>query len=317
MPGHTVFDRHSLPLSYEYVDAATLPTSWSWSNVNGVNYMTKNLNQHIPQYCGACWAHAAMSSFADRIKIARKGKGIDINLSIQAVLNCGASMAGSCHGGSASGTFQFIQETGSVPFETCQTYQACSSDNDDGLCPQGNYECSAINTCRTCNFHAKDGGTCVGVAHFPNATVAEFGMLPPNDTNAMMAEIYARGPIACSINAGPMDTYTGGIINDDTTSKDTDHVVSIYGWGTDSSSGLQYWIIRNSWGEYWGEMGHFRIVRGRDQLGIEGNCAWVTPGAWSVSNYPCYEDGSNCPPSTEFYVDPALEVPWYMYEKSQ
>jgi len=55
--------------------------------------------QHIPHYCGSCWAHGAISSLMDRIKIAQKGKGTDINLSIQYILNCGAESAGSCHGG--------------------------------------------------------------------------------------------------------------------------------------------------------------------------------------------------------------------------
>jgi len=32
-----------------------LPESFSWKDVDGVNYVTKMLNQHIPTYCGSCW----------------------------------------------------------------------------------------------------------------------------------------------------------------------------------------------------------------------------------------------------------------------
>ena len=97
---------------------ADLPVEWNWNDVNGTSCLTKQLNQHIPQYCGSCWAHAALSSLADRIKIARNCAAEDINLSIQFVLNCGGDVAGSCHGGSVTGAYQFIHEFGSVPFDT-------------------------------------------------------------------------------------------------------------------------------------------------------------------------------------------------------
>ena len=45
--------------------------------------LTANLNQHIPTYCGSCWAHAAFSSIADRLKIMSKGQQRDIIPSVQ------------------------------------------------------------------------------------------------------------------------------------------------------------------------------------------------------------------------------------------
>jgi hypothetical protein len=46
-----------------------------------------------------------MSALADRIKIAngKHSHSPDVNLAIQFILNCGADVAGSCHGGSHSG----------------------------------------------------------------------------------------------------------------------------------------------------------------------------------------------------------------------
>ena len=58
-----------------------LPEQWIWNDVNSTNYLTNVRNQHIPQYCGSCWAHAATSAISDRIKIARNAAWPDINIS--------------------------------------------------------------------------------------------------------------------------------------------------------------------------------------------------------------------------------------------
>jgi len=75
----------------------------------------------ILRYCGSCWAHAALSSLADRINIYRRyyhglnqTYGDDVNLSIQFLLNCGGERAGSCHGGSSILAYKFIHEYGFV-----------------------------------------------------------------------------------------------------------------------------------------------------------------------------------------------------------
>jgi hypothetical protein len=67
------------------------------------------------------------------------------------------------------------------------------------------------------------------------------------------------------------------VFADESFSQDTNHIVSIVGWETNKDTGLS-WIIRNSWGEYWGEMGFMRLVAGKNLLGIEEAVAWATPG---------------------------------------
>jgi len=170
-----------------------LPQEFSWGNVQNVSYLTRTLNQHVPQYCGSCWAHGAISSLGDRIKIARKGMtGPDITLSIQYILNCGTEVAGSCYGGSATGVYEFIKQVGSVPFESCQTYLSCSADSQEGFCGNVDTTCSKINTCRTCNTFSAFGGKCVEIDEYPNATIAEYGTYSL-ETDKIKAEIFARG----------------------------------------------------------------------------------------------------------------------------
>ena len=88
--------------------------------------------------------------------------------------------------------------------------------------------------------------------------------------------IIHMGPLAVALNANPLQTYTGGIL-DKTSSQcpisGMNHAVTMVGYG--SESGKDYWIIKNSWGKSWGEDGYFRIRRGTGCCGI--NC-YITTG---------------------------------------
>ena len=275
-----------------YHTPETLPQAFAWNNVAGVNYLTKNLNQHIPVYCGSCWAHGSISSLADRIKIRRKAAWPDINLSIQFLLNC--QMGGSCNGGDHLATYKAIHEYGSIPYDDCMIYQACSSDSSEQECKNNKqmFECTATNICKTCDTFTNRGGTCSPIMHYPNATIASYGAV--KGSSDMMAEIYKNGPIACGINAEEIVDYTGGVLDLPHKPKMINHIISVVGWGYDGAINKQYWLIRNSWGSYWGELGFLRLVLGENQLGIEKTCAFAIPGNWTMQNVPCYEDGSNC-----------------------
>merc|ERR1712153_290971 len=283
------------PLPHEYLATSQLPTNFSWCDHEGVNYCTKSLNQHIPQYCGSCWAHGSVSALGDRIKIARKGKGIDINLSVQHMLNCGG--VGSCYGGSVDGPYQWLhkisQSGGGISYDTSNPYMACSSDSKQGFCGSADWTCKPENVARTCSTFPPSG-FCGAIKNYPNATISEYGSISGAD--AMAKEIFARGPISCGIDASPILKYTGGIAS--MAGEEVDHVISIVGWGTEGDK--QYWQVRNSWGEYWGEMGFIRVEKGNNALQLESQCSWAVPdkvtGGWldAASNYRCYEDGTNC-----------------------
>lgn len=299
LPAINIPDERSSPLPITYINPSDLPQSFSWNNVDGRSYLTHMLNQHIPQYCGSCWAHSSMSSLADRIKIIQyfyeenlQKENDEINLSIQFLLNC-ASDAGSCTGGSALRAYKFIHEYGFIPYDTCQSYIACSSDSQEGFCPWVDTSCSSdMDVCKSCNSFNQG---CNAISDFPYATVAEYGS-ELDDVNAIKAEIYTRGPIKAAVNGTAIKNYTGGIYSDSSLENmGHSHGVSIVGWGYDPDTKRQHWIVRNSWGQYWGELGFFRVELGRNLLGIESHLAWAVPGQFTTS------DG-------QFKVDPSYYI---------
>ena len=99
-----------------------------WGNHNNINHLTWVKNQHIPTYCGSCWAQAATSVLSDRLNIQniRKGKVFPRHvLSVQAAINC--ALGGTCMGGD-SGMLWERTKTWKIPTETCRVYESHNPD---------------------------------------------------------------------------------------------------------------------------------------------------------------------------------------------
>lgn len=100
--------------------------------------------------------------------------------------------------------------------------------------------------------------------------------------------IYKWGPVITGMQVYP-NFYTFDAKNEIYEWNGTDeqvggHAVEIVGWGT-NTKGVQYWIIKNSWGVDWGMNGYFHMVRGKNMCQIEENCMGMIPDFFYPNDY--------------------------------
>jgi len=254
------------------------PDEFSWKDYNGKDWTTPARHQGN---CGSCWAFAVIASLESIIKIREGCAELDIDLSEQYVLSC-LSRAGSCHGGSGYSALYYINDTsadgnyhnGVIP-ESCFPYQ-------------GNDEIPCSDKCQ--NWEEKITPISDYGQWIPNGS--------PNDIEAIKNQIIETGPVATHIKAtrhfsswglthnSPQDYYhyLGPV-------SFTNHLVVIVGWKDDSSIGHGgYWIVKNSWGSYWGYDGFFNIEYGSLHIDDSG-IVWVDYDPSSIDWSPVADAG--------------------------
>lgn len=119
-----------------------------------------------------------------------------------------------------------------------------------------------------CKYKSKNKG----------ATVKGFVKINKGDENALKEALATVGPVSVAIDVSSFDFrfYTEGVfyIPDCSTTK-VNHAVLAVGYNT-TASGDNYWIVKNSWGEAWGNKGYILMARNR-----QNHCGIAT-----MASYP-------------------------------
>jgi C1A family cysteine protease len=184
--------------------------------------------------CGGCWSFATTGNIESMWAIA----GNQLTpLSEQELLECDNYFpCMGCNGGEMSCAYVFLsgEKKGQIATEASYPYTAGA---------------------------ASKTGSCKG-SKTTGATITGSKDLPSSETQ-MAAYVAANGPIAIGAYAIPWKQYKSGILtNCGSGSDNPDHAILIVGYGTDQ--GQDYWLIKNSWGESYGEEGYIRVARGKN-----------------------------------------------------
>ncbi|XP_053305665.1 cathepsin W-like [Spea bombifrons] len=181
--------------------------------------------------CYSCWAFAAVANIEAQLGILGDlGK----ELSEQQLVDCN-TCKNSCEGSFPWDAFITVLEQGGLASEAAYPYTAKK-------------------------------GSCKTVSG-PKASITGFKMIAQHE-EAMTAHLAHSGTLTVVINKALLKSYTGGIIDQKEKCDPTrgDHVVLIVGYSKEMPK--PYWILKNSWGENWGENGYFRLQWGKNMCGI-------------------------------------------------
>jgi len=191
-------------------------------------------------HCGSCWTFSTVAAVEAHMK---KVTGKTLDLSEQQLVDCAGNYDNhGCRGGLPSHAFEYIKDIGGIDDETSYPYKAVDEP--------------------TCSFNPNQvASRVIGSVN-----------ITQGDEDELLDAIAFVGPVSIAFQVyGNFRMYSGGVYTStDCGNKpeNVNHAVLAVGYGHDKESGMNYWIVKNSWGPEWGEAGFFKIQRGVNMCGV-------------------------------------------------
>lgn len=214
-------------MSFDEAEVQRLPKTVDWRK-KGMVSSIKNQGS-----CGSCWAFSSAGALEGQLA---KQTGQMVDLSPQNLVDCVKENSG-CGGGYMTNAFRYVQENDGIDSEEAYPY---------------------VGEDQPCRYNSS------GMA----AQCKGYKEVPVGNEHALAVAVWKVGPVSVGIDAmqSSFQFYQKGVYYDPNCNKDDiNHAVLAVGFGV-TVKGKKFWIVKNSWGEDWGNKGYILMARNRDNL---------------------------------------------------
>jgi len=227
-----------------------LPARIDWRE-RGVISEVKNQG-----HCGSCWTFSTTGCLEAHMAIKTDTWHRPI-LSEQQLVDCAQDFDNAgCNGGLPSHAFEYIKAAGGLDTEFHYPYKAV-----DGTCAAS----KRAQGVRSGAFEPHSNG--IGAQVLGGSANLTVG-----DEDALKAVLAEMGPVSIAFQvAVDFRDYKSGVYTSTVCKSgagDVNHAVLVVGYGTDPATGLNYWLVKNSWDYVWGVEGFFKIEAFKNMCGV-------------------------------------------------